>query len=249
MKREGRRVQVIITMKRFTIEQLKGHDGGDNRPVLIAVGGNVYDVSLSRRWAAGVHMNRHRAWADLTNDIKAAPHGLDVLARFPLIGTVAEASPELTGVRASVETWLARHPFFRRHPHPAIVHFPLGLLVAAPLLAVFARLFNSPATEWASFCCLVIGVAAVPPAIATGYVTWWLNYEFASSTLILRKRALAWLALFLGVALVFIRAFLMWEPFSHPIAQQLGFFLGLALLSLITAYIGYLGGKLTFPYE
>ncbi|MGB9616494.1 MAG: DUF2231 domain-containing protein [Desulfomonilaceae bacterium] len=237
-------------MKRYTIEELQDHERGGGRPVLIAVRGKVYDVSASQRWTAGVHMKRHHAWADLTNDIKAAPHGLDVLDRFPLVGTVAATGQkEFTGFRGRCEVWLERHPFFRRHPHPAIVHFPIGLLMAAPLLAVLAYLFHSAATEWASFCCLVLGVAAIPMAIATGYATWWLNYEFAASALIFRKRSLAWFALFLGAALIFIRASLMWDPFSHTFGQRLGYFLGLALLSVITAYIGYLGGKLTFPYE
>jgi predicted heme/steroid binding protein/uncharacterized membrane protein len=237
-------------MKRFTIQQLQDHERNGGRPVLIAVGGKVYDVSSSQRWTAGVHMKRHHAWADLTNDIKAAPHGMDVLDRFPLIGTVEELpQKQFTGFRSRVELWLEGHPFFRRHPHPAIVHFPLGLLLTAPLLAALAYFFNSAATEWASFCCLVLGVATVPMAIATGYVTWWLNYEFAPSALILRKRFLGWIALFLGVALILIRASLMWDPFSHTFGQRLGYFFGLALLSLITAYIGYLGGKLTFPYD
>jgi len=237
-------------MKRFTIEQLKDYEGKEGQPVLVAVNGKVYDVSSSKKWAAGLHMKRHRAWCDLSHDIKAAPHGLEVLERYSLIGTVAAAEqPEMGGFRGVVESWLEMHPFFRRHPHPAIVHFPLGLLMAAPLFEAVAYVFGSNFTEWASFCCLVLGIAAAPMAIASGYFTWWINYGFGASPLIRRKRSLAWVTLFVGLAMILARVWLMPDPIGWTFGQTLPYFLGLIVLSLLTAYIGYLGGKLTFPYE
>ena len=45
--------------------------------------GRVIDVSQSRLWASGLHMNRHHAGNDLSADIQAAPHAPDVLDRYP----------------------------------------------------------------------------------------------------------------------------------------------------------------------
>lgn len=159
-------------MKLLTIEELRDYTGEQGRPVLVAVDGKVYDVTASKKWVTGVHMNRHRAGTDLTNDIRSAPHGLDVLDGFPVIGTMAvPKQEEETGLAGRVEPWLQKCPFFRRHPHPAVVHFPLGLLMVVPLLDFLAYFFNSECTEWAAYCCLVLGIATVPLAIFTGYMT------------------------------------------------------------------------------
>jgi len=47
-------------------------------------------VTASRLWKTGTHMKRHLAGRDLTTDIKAAPHGIDVLDRYPPGGRVCE---------------------------------------------------------------------------------------------------------------------------------------------------------------
>ena len=62
------------------------------RVLLVAVEGKVYDVSASKRWVRGEHMKRHRAGTDLTNDIKAAPHGLEVLERVEAVGLYEQAT-------------------------------------------------------------------------------------------------------------------------------------------------------------
>lgn len=236
-------------MKHFTIDQLKDCEGKNGQQVLVAVNGKVYDVSSSRKWAGGFHMNRHRAWADLSNDIKAAPHGLDVLERFSLIGTITETElDKQNSFRGAVDSWLKRHPFFRRHPHPAIVHFPIGLILAAPFFEAVAYVFGSKCTAWAGFCCLALGVAAVPLALASGYFTWWINYGLNDSPLIHKKRFLAWATLVLGLAVVLVRIWSMPDSIGLVSGQALGYFAGLIVLAIITACIGYLGGKLTFPY-
>ena len=73
-------------MKSYTAEELAQANGEDGQSSLVAVEGKVYDVSASKRWVHGEHMKRHRAGSDLTNDIKAAPHGLEVLERFESVG-------------------------------------------------------------------------------------------------------------------------------------------------------------------
>jgi predicted heme/steroid binding protein/uncharacterized membrane protein len=237
-------------MKVYTIDELNSGTGKDNKPTLVVVDGTVYDLSGSKKWICGVHMNRHHAGADLSAEIRSAPHGPEVLTRFSSIGKLhSDPPPKRTGMRGRVESWLTRHPFFRRHPHPAVVHFPVGLLLVIPVLEAFAHLTASPRTEWAAFCCLALGVAAIPPAIVTGYFTWWVNYECAESTVISRKRMLAWASFFLGIGLLFVRLLIIPDPLTANVGVSGAYFTGLLLISAVIGYVGFLGGKLTIPYE
>lgn len=237
-------------MKVFSPEDLAEADGKEGRATLVAIDGTVYDVSGSEKWANGVHMRRHRAGRSLTSEIEGAPHGREVLRRFHVAGTYEEAlKPPPSKFRQLVESWLERHPFFRRHPHPAIVHIPVGLFAVAPVFLIISMVWKSGRTEWAAFLCTVSGLIAIPAAIATGYFTWWINYEMTDSPIIRAKRRLAWIALAMGLAVVALRLLVVSDETA---TGDLPVVLNLALvivLSIISALIGYLGGRLTFPYE
>jgi len=68
---------------------LAGCDGTDpEKPVLIAYGGRVYDVSRSFMWMNGRHFWL-RAGRDLTGRLHEAPHGEEMLAGVPCVGVLA----------------------------------------------------------------------------------------------------------------------------------------------------------------
>ena len=73
-------------MKEIDLQTLSECNGKDGRPLLVAYEGKVYDLSMSKLWSTGLHMNRHCAGKDLTSDIQAAPHTPDVLQKFPQVG-------------------------------------------------------------------------------------------------------------------------------------------------------------------
>jgi predicted heme/steroid binding protein len=73
-------------MKKFNSDELSLFDGKKDHPIYIGYMGKVYDVTKSDLWNKGFHMNRHHAGRDLTTDIQAAPHGLEVLERYPQVG-------------------------------------------------------------------------------------------------------------------------------------------------------------------
>ncbi len=50
----------------------------------------MYDVSASFIWRNGRHQVLHNAGEDLTGIIEQAPHGAEMLERFPVIGTLHE---------------------------------------------------------------------------------------------------------------------------------------------------------------
>ena len=76
--------------KEFTREQLSRFDGKNGRPAYIAYKGKVYDVTGSFLWQGGRHQVLHTAGVDLTAGLDKAPHGADLLERFPVIGVLED---------------------------------------------------------------------------------------------------------------------------------------------------------------
>ena len=80
----------VPSIRVFTKEELKKYDGS-NGIAYVACAGKVYDVSHSFHWNKGVHQVRHCAGCDLTHALKQAPHGADMLEKFPIVGKVVES--------------------------------------------------------------------------------------------------------------------------------------------------------------
>ncbi len=237
-------------MKNFSLKEIQECNGKDGAPALVTVQQKVYDVSNSLKWKDGSHMGRHQAGQNLTADIKSAPHGLEVLERVPMVGAYqAERKDYGLGRRSKVEAFLNEHPFFRRHPHPAVVHFPLALLMVSSFLEIMALVTLSDKTEWAAYMVLIIGVVSLPTAIATGYFTWWINYDAVEGPIIRQKKRLAWLAAAWGILAVVIRTFVLINPLDFIEPMLLAYLSLVVSMSALVATIGFLGGKLTFPYE
>ena len=73
-------------MKSFNNEGLAQYNGNNGTSSYIAYNGKVYDVSSSVLWRNGRHQVLHNAGLDLTNSLEQAPHGADMLERFPVVG-------------------------------------------------------------------------------------------------------------------------------------------------------------------
>jgi len=77
-------------MKIFTREELRKYDGS-NGLGYVAFNGKIYDVSQSYHWRRGIHQVMHHAGCDLTEALKRAPHGADMLARFLVVGELLDS--------------------------------------------------------------------------------------------------------------------------------------------------------------
>lgn len=77
-------------METISREQLEENDGQGGRHAYVACNGMVYDVTESQRWVVGGHMGLHDAGKDLSRMINFAPHGREVLERFPVVGKLEE---------------------------------------------------------------------------------------------------------------------------------------------------------------
>jgi len=70
----------------FTLEDLKKFNGKNGTPAYVACDGKVYDVSDSFLWRDGEHQVTHKAGGDLSDEISKAPHGIELLEKFPIVG-------------------------------------------------------------------------------------------------------------------------------------------------------------------
>jgi predicted heme/steroid binding protein/uncharacterized membrane protein len=230
-------------MKEFTSEQLALLDGKEGRPAHVAFEGKVYDVTKSRLWLKGLHMNRHPAGKDLTAEISAAPHGTEVFERYPQIGTIQKGAPEeLNHLPLFLQNFIQRFQMARRHPHPMVVHFPIALLMASSLFVVLFLIFKNLSFEMTSFFLLILGAISSPFAMATGLLTWWINYRLKLNSLVKKKIQLSILLSLFEIILIFWRS-------SNPEISSPIYFGMMILLTPIVALLGYYGGQLTFPTE
>ena len=69
-------------------------DGKEGRSLYIVFKGKVYDLSKSSLWIKGKHMGMHNRNEDLSESIKNAPHGEEMLERFPVAGTLSKTAPQ-----------------------------------------------------------------------------------------------------------------------------------------------------------
>lgn len=147
--------------------------------------------------------------------------------------------------------WLAklleRHPYLRRHPHPALSHFPIVFMLAASFFSVLYLLTGVPSFDTTAFHCLGGGVLATPAAIATGVMTQRLNYPDHNPTLTLEKR-LSYL-LWAMVAAAFVWRWLDPEVLRDLQGLNFIYLLLVLLVTPLVTVISFFGGMLTFPLE
>lgn len=96
-RKEAQLLLSLPNFSRFTAfspADLKHFNGRKGRRTLIAFKGKVYDVTNSRHWNDGLHLNKHTAGTDLTNAIAAAPHGEAVLHAAKEVGIYDPAMTE-----------------------------------------------------------------------------------------------------------------------------------------------------------
>jgi predicted heme/steroid binding protein/uncharacterized membrane protein len=232
-----------MNMKEMNAEELSRFNGKEGHPIYIALEGRVYDVSRSPLWSKGLHMNRHPSGKDLSGEISAAPHGQEVLERYPQVGLLKKSPPEeLRHLPSCLQNFLMKVPMARRHPHPMIVHFPIAFLMGASLFILLHLLFQNVSFENISFYLFILGTISSPFAIASGLFTWWINYRAKLNYFVRKKIQLSILLIIFEMALI------VWRSLSQKISNPL-YFIMMLLLTPIVTFLGYYGGQMTFPIE
>ena len=235
-------------MKEMDEQELKRMNGKDGNPVCIASQGRVYDVSQSSHWNTGIHMGRHTSGQDLTKEIEAAPHGAEVLEKFPQVGTLKEAAPSARAkpLPSFLQKAFDHYPLLRRQPHPMTVHFPIAFMMATPLFLILYALTRNNSFETTGFYMLCLGLLGSAAAIATGFFAWWVNYGAVPTTSVKYKISLS-IVLWVVLSILVIWRFL--DPFILTQSGSLWWIYTILIFSLVPliSLLGHLGGKMVFP--
>jgi hypothetical protein len=117
-------------------------------------------------------MKRLHAGKDLT-DIQAAPHGLEVLDRYPQVGVLKKDATSERKIPSSLSWLLSRFPMLRRHPHPMVIHFPIVFMIATAGFTILYLLTEYKGFDTTLSC---LGEDSLPPVAIVTDFTWWLNY-------------------------------------------------------------------------
>lgn len=73
----------------FTLQELSRFDGLEGRPLYVGYKGRVYDLSASPLFQGEKRMRCHLGGKDLSHEIDLAPHGEDLIFKFPVVGRLA----------------------------------------------------------------------------------------------------------------------------------------------------------------
>jgi predicted heme/steroid binding protein/uncharacterized membrane protein len=235
-------------MEEIDPKDLPKFNGKDGNPVYIVHRGRVIDVSASKLWKTGLHMNRHHAGNDLTTDIQAAPHGLEVLERYPQVAVLKKGASTEKPMPEFLDSLLKRFPMLRRHPHPMTIHFPIVFLFAAPLFTILFLLTGIRSFETTAWHCLGAGLLFTPIAIGTGYYTWWLNYQARSIRPVRIKRKVSLILLGIVVLAMIWRIL---DPTILISPRPISWIYLILVFSLVplVSVMGWFGAQLTFPVE
>lgn len=235
-------------MKEIDLDQLSESNGKEGQPALIAHQERIYDVSSSKLWKGGRHMGRHHAGTDLTTDLKAAPHGPEMLERFEQVGRLVTAPALEIKLPAPLLAIMERFPFLKRHPHPMTVHFPIVFLTASPIFMLLYLITGQSSFETTALHCLGGGLLFSLVAISTGWVTWRANYFGKSMPAITVKQ---WLSVLLMMTALITLVWRLVDPTILTVWRSGSLAYAILSVTLIPmiGIIGWNGAKLTFPIE
>ena len=239
-------------MKKFDSDELTYGNGKEGNPVYVAYQSKVYDLSGSKLWKGGVHMNRHKSGNDLTSDIKAAPHGEEMLERFKQVGELAEKTGQDNASEPSlpqgVSIILDRLPILKRHPHPMVVHFPIAFSFSTVAFIVLYIMTGITSFQTTAFHCLGGAVLFTPIAMLTGWLTWWLNYQARPMKPVTIK---VWFSFLLWFLQIILFVWYLLNPSILAVWEGASIVYGMLTLSFvpIVTVVGWFGATLTFPVE
>lgn len=223
------------------LEELSKYNGQNGQKAYIAYKGKVYDVTDSKKWKNGTHMARHKAGEDLTDFLALAPHTDEVLQSFEVVDTLE------TQESSSTKTKEALINFYQKfHPHPVLIHYPLGLFFFAALMQILFLITSLKSFDDSAIYAFSIATLMAIPAILAGFLSWWINYDKQTTKIFKNKITFSIILVLIGIFNIFLRV-------SHPDLLANGGFIYVLYNLLIFAnsavvlFIAYEGGKITWP--
>ncbi len=222
-------------------DELQQYNGKEGKPIYISYKGKIYDVSKSKLWKDGVHMNIHEAGEDLTNDLSGAPHGEEVLDKFEQVGILENESEYLY-----IDKKESLRDLYRKfHPHPTLVHFPIASLFLGALLQFLFLITKTSSFESAAFYSILFATVFQFPAIISGISSWWLNYDSTLTPIFRNKLRYSAILLFMTCFVVIIRLFIGDISFRDDILS-LTYNIIIFINVPVVFILGFYGGKITW---
>jgi uncharacterized membrane protein len=126
--------------------------------------------------------------------------------------------------------------------HPALVHFPIALVVFSFLLDLLARFFNKESLRTAAFSCLIGALIGGGAAAAAGY------YDFRRDALGETARYVDFhmdLGLIL-VGCVIVLTIWRWRVFTRAATASIPYLVAALLVMGLTLFQGWYGGEMVY---
>ncbi len=176
------------------------------------------------------------------------PHRGRLAARPALETAGPRSQPGSPPLPPWLEGALTRFPALRRHPHPALAHFAIVFILATTCFSLLYLLTGNPAFEDTAFYCLGGAVLSLPPTIATGLFSHWLNFYGQQEHSIRLEKLLSYLLLSLSAAAW------TWRWLNPRVLIDLGginclYLMIILALTPIATLNSYIGGMITFPLD
>lgn len=199
-------------------------------------------MSKSKHWKNGTHMNSHMAGEDLTDAFYGAPHGEEVIERLEKVG-ILEDEIEYSPTDERKEA--LRDLYRKFHPHPMLIHFPIGSLFLGAVLQFLFLITRNSSLENAAFYAFVFGTLFEFPAVASGIISWWLNYDLTLTSIFKNKLIFSIILLVISCFIVIMRFCIADISFQVNIFSLI---YNIAIFSsiIVLVILGYYGGKITW---
>lgn len=224
----------------MTRDEIKKYDGKNGNPAYVVYKNKIYDVTNSKLWQDGTHMIKHKAGTDLTEFINKAPHGEEVLFTFPCLGTFEGGTARISPRKEYLMKWYQKY-----HPHPMLIHFPMGLFFFSSLMLFLHLVYGNASFELSAYYALIVAVISVYPTVVAGLFSWFVNYNLELNRIFLNKIIFSVLLMVVSTITVVIRFFypeIMNYPSTFRLLFTIMFFINIPLLTVV----GYNGGKITW---
>jgi predicted heme/steroid binding protein/uncharacterized membrane protein len=222
-------------------DELKNYDGKEGKKAYIAYKGKVYDVTSNKYWKSGAHMLRHKAGDDLTEFLKLAPHGEEVFEHLKEVDVFEEERLEISKRR---EFW--QEIYRKYHPHPMLIHFPMGLMYFSAFMYILHFIFKVESFDLSALYSLIGTFITTIPAAAAGILSWIINYNRKWNNIFRNKIVFTILFLITSFSTLFIRIILGDIMLYDTPLQYLYLLLYIINLPCLS-FIAYNGGKITWP--
>lgn len=257
----------------MTKEQLKEYNGQNGKPAYIGYKGKVYDISKSDFWPGGEHMGRFKAGEDLTDSIDMSPHGEKNIFRYEAVDTLEDGTEQENNNETVVpntenmisdmdKKMMERRKWYRKnHPHPKLIHFPIGMYGFSFFVQVLAIIIGGEIGIFlaaSSLLSTLFGTLFLVPAVASGALSFYINYNGFANSVLKQKMIGSGILLITGVVAVLVGTMEIFSAVYNEsveiVAQAYNplksVYSVLTLINMaVVTFIATNGGKLTWPQD